>query len=594
MIQLQQIIKPIWGVEKWLNSSWSILDDNEKMSISQRVDEMFYNPLPFQLEYDKTLYLHLFSLLTQLEIFGLQGLLKTLKKLPAGELERKFRQQIMDEIFHAIVFAKITFELAAPYALPPTHSNTIEKFLSLMVEEQDLKTSLVLINLVAEGWIEEIFRAMQECKIAPRVFDVVIADESRHLEDSALYLEIGLPERDYLTKKLAAFEDELITMIFSQHTYVQTLINFLGIDGAKRLFDNIDKKHYRLLKKINFTASKNWRFFMDNIPSLIDDVFHNQSGDTLVKQTDTRQIFTALWSEPDQPTQSSLFSIDVTPIEFFEKKFKPEVLTCLILQALSKAMDDHPILKNYMWHHKIFNPEDSFVGLGVLLPDCDGHLSMIEFKNCHKMHVSELAQHIQHDMRIMIWCYKRTQALKNEHPHLMDAFNEAFTPRCEHLFNEPFFAKPTISLSNIGHWGYEVPISPLFPNETVKLTLGKIERKQVWNNTSKTFEIRDILPVGISVDHRVFDANIPVPKAMQTAFDEMFIAMQQTTPPTVSVRSATHFDEFIELSEKLIKTDLDLGFRYLFFSNQVWRNHSGIKTLMHKADEYLKKEEEQI
>ena len=590
MIQLQQLLKPTWGVEKWLNAAWSVLHDDEKQLISKRVDDLFFNPIPFQIEHDKVLYLHLFSLLTQLEIFGLQGLLKTLNKLPEGELQLKFRQQIVDEIFHAVVFAKITFELAAPYALPPSHSATIEQCLSLMVEEQDLKTSLVLINLVAEGWIEEIFMAIQECKIAPRIFDVIIADESRHLEDSALFLEIGLPEPDYLTKKLERFEEELITMVFEQYTYAQTLINFMGVDGAKKLFDNIDKKHYRLLKKINFTPSKNWRFSMDSIPLLIDDAFHNQNADTLVKQSDTRRIFTAIWAEPNQPTQSSLFSMDVTPIEFFEKKYKPEVLTCLILQALSKAMADNPILKNYMWHHKIYNPKDSFVGLGVLLPDCEDHLSMIEFKNCHEMHVSELAQHIQYDMRIMVYCYKRTQALKKEHPYLMDAFNDAFVPRCETIFNEPFFVKPTISLSNIGHWGYEVPISPLFPNETVKLTLGKIERKQVWNNTSKIFEVRDILPIGISVDHRVFDANIPVPKAMQTAFDDVFMAMQKTAPPKEPVRSATYFDEFIALGERLMETDLEAGFRCLFIASQVWKNHNEIKKHMHKADDYLKEE----
>ncbi len=590
MIQLQQLIKPMWSVEKWLNSSWSILNEAEKKIISQRVDEMFYNPIPFQLQHDKILYLHLFSLLTQLEIFGLQGLIKTLNKLPKGDLQRKFRQQIMDEIFHAVVFARITFELAAPYAFPPIPSDGIEKFLSFLVEEQDLKTSLVLINLVAEGWIEEIFVAMQEYNIAPRVFDVVIADESRHLEDSALYLEGGLPEKEGLTKKLAAFEAELITMIFSQHTYVLTLINFLGVEGAKRLFSNIDQKHTRLLKKIDATVSDDWRFFMDNISLLVESVFHDQASDKLVEQTDTRRIFAALWDEPNQPTQSSLFSIDITPVGFFEKKFKPEVLTCLMLQALSKAMSDHPVLKNYMLHHKIYNPKDSFVGLAVLLPGSDDHLSMIEFKNCHTMHVLELAKHIQYDIKNMVFCYQRSQQLKKDHPYLMDSFNETFTPRSETIFNDPFFAKPTISLSNIGHWGYEVPISPLFPNETVKLTLGKIERKQVWNNTSKTFEVRDILPVGISVDHRVFDANIPVPKVMQTAFDDVFLAMQQNPLPTAPLKYSVDHNEFVELSNKLVESDLELGFGCLFVSSQVWKNHNAIKLLIQKADQYFKEE----
>lgn len=590
MMQLQQLIKPIWGVEKWLNSAWAILDDDEKRDVSKRIDDMFYSPLPFQLKHDKSLYIHLFALLTQLEIFGLQGLLKSLEKLPEGDLKYKFRQQIVDEIFHAIVFAKLTFELSAPFALPPTHSKGIEKFLSHLVNEHDLKTSLVLINLVAEGWIEEIFIAMQTHKIAPAIFDVVLADESRHLEDSDLFLQIGLPDSEYLAAKLSAFEEELISMIFSEHIYVPTLINFLGVPGAKQLFNNIDKKQRSLLEKVNLTPSEDWQFFMKNVPALIEEVFHDQSEGTVIEQTSTRQVFTSLWDDPSQPTQSSVFSIDVTPIDFFEKKYPPETLTCLMLQTLSQAMENQPLLKNYMCHHKIYNPNDSLVGLGVLLPNSDDHLAMIEFKNCHNMHIIELAEHIQHDMRLMVYCHQRSQALKKEHPYLMDKFNEVFAPRSEHFFRYSFTARPTISLSNIGHWGYDVPVSPLFPNETVKLTLGKVDKKQVWNNRSKSFEVKDILPVGISVDHRVFDANIPVPKLMQTAFNQMLKKMYETPPPTKPIRNAIELDEFVNLTERLIKQDLEFSFRALFFGSHLWRNHTGIRALMSQTEGYLDKQ----
>lgn len=592
MIQLQQLIKPTWGIDKWLDSAWSILNDKEKKQIARRIDQMFDKPLPFELVHDKTTYLHLFSLLTQLEVFGLQGLLKTLEKLSGGEYELRFRQQILDEIFHALVFAKITYELTAPYSLPPMHSRGVEKFLSLLSNETDLKTSFVLINLVAEGWIEEIFAAMKKYKVAPRVFDVVLEDESRHLEESALYLAIGTPETDYLSEKLAAFEEELISMNFTQHTYVLTLVNLLGTVGARELLSNIDKKHHQLLKQINFKPSPNWQFFMSTLPAIIQDVFHDETEGTLVPQTTTRQILTSLWSEPDLPTESSMFSIDVTPVGFFEKKFRPETITCLTLQALSKALADHPVLKNYMSNLKIFNPNYSYVGLGVLLPGCDDHLGMIEFRNCHEMHISELARYIQQDMQIMVYCYKRSQQLKLEHPYLMDLFNTIFAPRNQSVYRDPMFARPTISVSNIGHWGYETVISPLFPNETVKLTLAKIDKKQIWNKTTNLFEVRDIMPVGISVDHRVFDANLPVPSIMQKAFDDMFEAMQH--PPKASPEPNSSntpplnvVDEFIQLSERLLQDDLELGFRYLFFSSQVWKHHTELTTFMESAKSSL-------
>ena len=152
-------------------------------------------------------------------------------------------------------------------------------------------------------------------------------------------------------------------------------------------------------------------------------------------------------------------------------------------------------------------------------------------------------------MQIMDYCYKRTEQLKQEHAYIRDIFDQFVQPRSENIYMEPLITRPTISLSNVGQWGYEAPISPLFPNEVVKLTLAKIERKQVWNNKTKQFEIRDMLPVGISVDHRVFDGNIPVPHMMQAAFDQVFDRMlQDAKTPPVRVKSSIQLDEFIQAS----------------------------------------------
>lgn len=584
MSELQQLIKPVWKVEKWLNSAWSLLTQEEQLAVSGRVNELFHCPIPFQLKHEKSLYMHLFSLLAQLEIFGLQGLIKSLEKMPHGDLQHTFRQQIVDEIFHAIVFTKLTFECSAPFALPPTHSKRIERFLSHLINDHNLKVSLVLVNLVAEGWIEEIFLALQEHKVAPCIFDVVLADETQHVENSALFLEIGLPECDLLLSKLAAFEEELIALVFSEHIYAPTLVNFIGVAGAKKLFDSIDKKHRLLLSKINLAPSTNWCFLMENVPFIIDDFFHDQSQGVEITQTSTRKMFTSIWQKPNHPTQSSVFSIDVTPIEFFEKKYPTETLTCLMLQTLSKAMANHPPLKNYMAHNKIYNPHDSYVGLGVLLPGSNDHLGMIDFKNCHNLTITELAAHIKADIEKMLYCYQRTHELKIEHPYLNDLFNDMFIPRSENLFRDPFTDRPSISLSNVGQWGYEVPVSPLFPNETVKLTLAKVDKKQIWNNQSKSFEVKDILPVGISVDHRVFDGNIPIPHMMQKAFDEQYHAMLHTKPAILSSHSTVNLDKFIALIEKRIKVDLEFTFRSLFYASHLWKNYTGIQSLIRRTN----------
>lgn len=345
-----------------------------------------------------------------------------------------------------------------------------------------------------------------------------------------------------------------------------------------------------MLKKINIKPSKDWQFFMKSMPVLMQNVFHDFEQDKVIEHTSMRKVLFSMWNDPELPTESAVFSINVSPVCFFEKKYKPETITCLMLQALSKACFDNPQTRIYVHNHKLYHPDDSYVALAVQLPGGGDQLGSIEFKNCHDMSMSELAQHIQNDITIMAYCHNKTQTLQNEHPYLRDVMNKLTSPRHERVYKDPVFARPAVSLSNIGHWGYEAAVSPLFPNEAFKLTLTKIDRKQVWNKTTNQFEVQDILPVGMSVDHRVFDGNIPIPYYMQAAFDQMFIEMEQATSKLVSKPCAS-LEKFIETSNDLLDKDLEFGFIYLFSLTHVWKNYCSYEELAQQTqDSYYKNE----
>lgn len=575
MFDVKQVIRPKWSVEIWLNKFWSILTNQEKQTIVARMDNMFEHGLPFQLEQDKIVYIHLFSLLANLEIIGLHGLITPLKELTDPTLTANLRLQIMDECFHAMVFSKIAYELSAPHAIPPTDNKEIDDFITLLINEPDIKTSLIWINMLGEGWVEEIFLAMKNKNIAPQVFKIIMEDESRHRDDLDLYRKVGLPDRENLIKNLKDFENELIRLTFSQKKYALTFASLLGADGLLSLIKNIDKKHNALLRKINAKPGKNWEFFMKNTPVLMQSLFHNNSQDNLVPQTSTRKILNAAWSNPNQPTQYGLFSINISPLMFFEKKYPKETVTCLFLQAISKALSDYPILKNYKAYHAIYNAKDSYVGLAVQLPDCTDQLSMIEFKNCHEMSLHELSQHIKNDIKILSYCHKKTLELQITYPHLTSLVDVICEPLNGKVYPELAMTRPVISMSNIGHFGYDLGCSPLLPDETVKLLLTKIDRKQVWNTEKHVFEIQDILPVGISVDHRVFDANIPVPKYLQIAFNEVLQTMLESMPSELDTFvPKTSMKAFISFSEQLLAEELEFGFKYLFYAAQIWKNHA--------------------
>lgn len=581
MVELDGLIKPTWSNEKLLNNAWSFLNESEQIIIKNRLDKIFHKEIPFQLEHDKILYIHLFSLFAQFECIGLQGLIRSLEKLSGTSLYEKMRKQLIDEVFHAVLFTKLACQLSAPYVLPLGHDKNIEQFITTFENEDDLATSITLVNLIGEGWIEQMFTAMKEKGVAPHIFAIVLEDESRHLSEYQLYQQIGLPQKKYLKKRVEIFEKELINTLFAQEQYIITMITLLGRDGVLNLLDKINKKQHGMLKIIGMEPSKDWQFFMKSMPVLMQNFFHDFENDQVIEFTNMRKVLSSTWNDTESPTESAVFSINVSPVCFFEKKFKSETVTCLMLQALSKTCFDNPKTRIYMCNHKLYHPKDSYVALAVKLAGADDQLGSIEFKNCHNMTMSELAQHIQHDMAIMTYCYNKTQSLQKEHPYLKNVVNKLIAPRHERAYSGPVFAKPAISLSNIGHWGYEVPISPLFPQETVKLTLAKIDRKQVWNKITNQFEVQDILPVGISVDHRVFDANIPIPHYMQTAFDQMFMAMEQSKPNLFS-KPFANLEKFIELSDNLLEKDLQIGFTYLFSLAHVWKNYCSYEELEKK------------
>jgi hypothetical protein len=572
MIAVEALFQSNWGAEKWLNPAWAVLTSAEKAEIQSRLDEMFHQGLPFELKHDRIFYIYLFSLLAQLETLALQVPFKFADKLSDESLQKKMRQQLVDEVFHTLVFLKITFLLSAPYALPPTYSVTIENFMLHVAQEPDLKTSIVLLNLIGEGWIEEIFEIMQLNLVAPRVFTAVLEDESRHLKESELYLALGLPDMKYLSKRLSYYEGELVSSIFFQPKYALSLLHILGMEQVIQLISKIDEKHQSLLSKIGIKPSKKWRFYMDIIPSYMKDVLHDPQADTRIQPSLTRQVLGSLWEAPNNPTMSSTFSLNVTPLDFFAKKYPSETLTCLALQALSKGLSDNPELRRYTLHHEIYQTADAYVGIAVNLPGCGDQLAFIEFKNCHEMSVASLAMHIQNDMQFLIYCYKKIHELKEIHPHLSDLVDELIASQNKDVYPSPLMARPAISLSNIGHWGYETVTSPLFPNETIKFSLGKVERKQVWQSSSQSFDVQDIASVGISVDHRVFDANIPVPKIYQASFDAMFQQMlgEQSAPQDKLIK----YDRFIKVMDQFLESDLELGFRYLFSLNTVFKNYN--------------------
>lgn len=556
--ELNTQLKPRWGAEQWIAEGWEQLTVAEKDLITKRMDALFKNGLPFELKHPKLLYIYVFSLLAQLEVLAIQVPLNFEKKMSTEIFQKLMRTQLLDEIFHGMVFTKIVYLLCEPYAFPPAYNTSVEVLCNFIRQEPCPKVAVVLLNLISEGWIEELFECLQRHDIAPLVFETILQDEHRHVCEADLYRDIGLPDMNIVLPKLAFMEEHLLTNVFFQYPYVAALHTLIGEQGLRDYVESLDKKHTQQLAKINSLPGKKWQLFMQMHEDVFRQGMHYKPNFKEVEMTPLRKLLMTQWREPGDPTMVAQFNLDVTCLDSFNKTYPSESATVLMLQTVSQLIAEHKNFRSFIFYKKIYQSDDSLVTLVVKLPGCGDHLGNIVFKNCHQLSAIALMTRIKQMVRLMIFCYKKRQKLELEYPYLKQLQDSALNDCLDTIYPYPLLENPMISLTNIGACGYSQAKSPLRINETLKITLLTIEKRQIWNQTNKTFEIVDQLPVSISADHRVFDGNVPLPHLMKALFQTIFNRMKDNEgdvikPPVQDLLT-------IKKIEKLLRNDMNLGY----------------------------------
>lgn len=311
MDTLDALIKPQWGAEKWILEGWKVLTSDEQAVVTDRMNALFSNGLPFELHHDKALYICAFSLLAQLEVLAIQVPLKFEKEMPTLQLKKRMRMQLLDEVFHGLIFTRIVYELIAPYAVPPTYNNEVEALCNLIREEKCSKAAVILLNLVAEALIEELFEAFYKADIASVVFDVILEDEHRHVSEAELYREVGLPAAELLDKKLIPLEEKIISSIFMNYAYVNMMVTLLGAEGFDACAFSIDEKHKRQLSTLNLTPGESWNTFMQHRDSLSSHYkLHLQNYEPIALSS-MRKVLMTQWKDPVDPTMVGEFDLNV-------------------------------------------------------------------------------------------------------------------------------------------------------------------------------------------------------------------------------------------------------------------------------------------
>ena len=568
MNELNDLLRPVWGAQKWIAEAWNQITDDEKKTIQRRTDDLFKNGLPFELKHDKRVYLSIFSLLAQLEVLAIQIPLKFESQMPTLEFQQRMHVQLLDEIFHGIIFTKIVYLLSDPYSFPPAYNENVEKFCDFIRSETCSKIAIVLLNLIAEGWVEELFKCLKEHNIAPQVLDMILEDEKRHVSEADLYREIGLPSIESVTPKLEHIEDLFLTTLSLRYNMGMSLITALGVQGMHEFLTQLDCKYKHQLKKIHLKPSEKWTSHIEMAGKMLENCEKKWVEAPEVDITSHRKMLMTQWRDPADPTMIGQFNMDVTCLDFFNKKYPSEMLTILMLQTISQMFVSYPEYQLFLKENKLYQRQGTFVGLVVKLPECEDHLGLIFFQDCHLIPVNSLSIKIKQAIAMMSYCYQRVKQLEQDYPHLTliqdDILNEMSNP-----FYPPIRPSPIgVSLSNIGASGYVQAKSPLLPNEAVKFTLMTVERRPVWNNLNNAFEARDILPVSVSVDHRVFDGNVPLPKIMDRLFQDTFQRMESLTE--TRPKTAPNEADMVLWIDRLLNDNLEFGYLTLRALHTMW------------------------
>ena len=589
--ELNELLQPSWGAEKWILEGWNKITRDEKELIKQRMHDLFQDGLPFELKHDKLLYIYAFSLLAQLEVLAIQVPLRFEESMSTPLFKQQMRTQLLDEIFHGMVFTRIVYLLCAPYQSPPAYNEYIEGLCNFIRQEDCPQVGVVLLNLVAEGWIEEIFKSFYQQGIAPRVFKTILEDEHRHVCEADLYHEIGIPDRAILKTKLETLEGLLLTSLSLQPKYAMSVSALLGAPATQAFIISLHEKHTRQLKKIQLTPSRQWQLLLEMGKDIFTrlepytDKMHQEIQE--VDMTPIRKAFMTQWDNPGDPTMVCQFNLDVSCLDFFGKKFPAETLTTLMMQALSQQLTTVDSFRNFLSYKKMYQSRSAFVAVVVKLPGCGDHVGNIIFKDCHELSVVALATKIRHVLQMMVYCYMKREQLEKDNPSLKSHLDAVLYDVAHDVYDYPSPGTPVVSISSIGFCGYSQAVSPLRKKESLKMTLLTVERKPVWNNTTQTFEAHDLLPVSISADHRIFDGNLPIPKLVDSSFQQMFQQMLRGEGKSVDLKKAISPTHFANMVDKMLAENLELGYRVLAGLQNAWPDFVAIDDVFNEVSKKM-------
>lgn len=432
-----------------------------------------------------------FSFLSQVEVIAIEV---PLSAMPTArpEVLPLLERQLADEVFHATFFAALAKRLGGLDRPIPE----AERLLDQIRAQDDPRTTAVLLNLVAEGWIENLFDHAATWGVCDEVFRIVLEDESRHVEEAHAHAE-GM-EIAKVQEAVRRFEEDLFRLV--QHPRV--LLPTLALAGEKRfreLGTSFLDVHKAALGEVGLPPPdalvEMERAFRDlqagapadqEVPRAVPVEFESQWRRTALE----------LWDAPRNPAMSGWMEVRVDHVPRRD-------LTAVLVAALGKVWAEYPRMNRYTHGGRLWSPPTVNVGVRVAIGAKGEALSTVPIVEADKRSVRDIRRILQESVKRMEETGARVEGLAPDpgaetlSAILKDEELMAMVP--------PETVTCPVTVSNVGKAGLHAGFGamPGALGQSIEVIVGRVEKRPVWRTWR--YKPTDVVTLGATADHRVID-----------------------------------------------------------------------------------------
>lgn len=474
------LVRPDWPPLRHVRRGWSHLTDGERRHVEARLatvlKDLRWGP------HRRDALGHFLAFLAQVETIAIEIPLRALPGAPEAQ-RPVLRRQLVDEVFHSLLFARLAHELALPGGQPPAPIASAERLLQRIRDEPDAAVAAVLLNLVAEAWIETLFHHARKWGVADAAFDAVLADEERHVEEAMGHIA-GLDPAAALPA-LRALERGLIE-VGAEPAVALAMLDLAGEAGYRALAEDLESNHRAQLAKIGVAPDAAFDA-MARLRALVPPA---EAGPRPVKDTPWRQAAREVWGTPRDPTMQGAFDVRVGHVP-------KRLLLPVTVAAIGRAYAKHPRLNRIVARGQVWQLPRCNVGVRVLV--ADDELATVVVTDADRRSVKDIARLVLDG---------HAQLVEQRERRLADEAAGRPTPRPAMALAElagPTDASFAVALSNAGKFGlqegagaFSGALSP-----STDITMGQRRRQPAWFGVAylPAWQVN----LGCLQDHRVFD-----------------------------------------------------------------------------------------